>query len=167
MNFIEVAQELNKVMNEGMWASPFYSTEVADEVVALLSKPITFSELNSEEVQNDLWNVIGDDKFWDGVASMANDFPDNDARYFICEFLRDWMEHKEDFRYGKYSDEAAEKISKAIEPLMESLKDYKEVAKIIQNKEDGGFNVAEGNDPMLIKDRPSIKDLLNELAKYL
>lgn len=63
--------------------------------------------------------------------------------------------------------EVAQELNKVMETTSESLKDYKEVAKIIQNKEDGGFNVAEGDDPMLIKDRPSIKDLLNELAKYL
>lgn len=49
--------------------------------------------------------------------------------------------------------------------LEESLKGYKTVAKIIQS--DKGFNVAEEDEPMLTKDRSSIKDLLNELVKYL
>lgn len=54
-----------------------------------------------------------------------------------------------------------------VEKLDESLKDYKEIGKILQNKENGGFNVAEGNDPMLLKDEPTLKELLNNLAKYL
>lgn len=49
----------------------------------------------------------------------------------------------------------------------ESLKDYKEVGKILQNKKDGGFNVAEENEPMLNEDQPTLKSLLNNLAKYL
>ena len=49
----------------------------------------------------------------------------------------------------------------------ESLKDYKEVGKILQNKKDGGFNVAEANEPMLTEDQPTLKSLLNNLAKYL
>lgn len=49
----------------------------------------------------------------------------------------------------------------------ESLKDYKEVGKILQNKKDGGFNVAEANEPMLNEDQPTLKSLLNNLAKYL
>ena len=53
------------------------------------------------------------------------------------------------------------------ESIDESLKDYKEVGKILQNKEDGGFNVAEGNDPLLLKDQPTLKQLLTELAKYM
>lgn len=52
-------------------------------------------------------------------------------------------------------------------PKNESLKDYKEIGKIIQNKQNGGFNVAEDNDPMLIKDQPTLKSLLDNLAKYL
>lgn len=51
--------------------------------------------------------------------------------------------------------------------VQESLNGYKEIGKILQNKENGGFNVAEGNDPMLIKDQPTLKELLEQLAKYL
>lgn len=51
--------------------------------------------------------------------------------------------------------------------VQESLNGYKEVGKILQNKENGGFNVAEDNDPMLIKDQPSLKELLNKLSEYL
>ena len=53
------------------------------------------------------------------------------------------------------------------EEINESLKDYKEVGKILQNKKDGGFNVAEENEPMLTEDQPTLKSLLNNLAKYL
>ena len=47
----------------------------------------------------------------------------------------------------------------------ESLKGYKEVAKIIKN--DKGYNVAQKDEPMLVEDKSSLKSLLTELAKYL
>lgn len=49
----------------------------------------------------------------------------------------------------------------------ESLSDYKEVGKILQNKQKGGFNVAEDDEPLLVKDKPTLKQLLSELAKYM
>lgn len=51
------------------------------------------------------------------------------------------------------------------EDVNEDLKGYETVAKIIKN--DDGYNVAEGNEPMLIKNEPSLKELLLQLAKYL
>ena len=54
-----------------------------------------------------------------------------------------------------------------LQQLRETLTGYKEVGKIIQNKENGGFNVSEKDEPLLLQDAPSLKKLLNDLAKYL
>lgn len=100
-------------LNEGMWASPF-TVENAEEVAKLLSEPITFAELNSEEGKQRLWNVIGDDNFWDGVASYAEDFPENDAREWIADMLKAWMINKDTFKDDAYSLEAEQIIRYAI-----------------------------------------------------
>ena len=51
----------------------------------------------------------------------------------------------------------------------ESLKDYKTVATVLQNKQEGGFNITEPNvdNPMLDKDEPSLKKLLKDLANAM
>ena len=100
-------------INEGMWASPF-TMENAKQVAELLSKPITYEELNSEEGKQKVWNIIGDDEFWDNVADEALDNPEEDARYLIVKFLEDWMERKESFNDDTYSQEAENIIKKAI-----------------------------------------------------
>lgn len=100
-------------LNEGMWASPF-TVENAEEVAKLLSEPITFAELNSEEGKQRLWNVIGDDNFWDGVEDMAIDFPENDAREWIADMLKAWMINKDTFKDDAYSLEAEQIIRYAI-----------------------------------------------------
>ena len=50
-------------------------------------------------------------------------------------------------------------------PQIESLEGYKTIAKILQGKK--GYNVAEEDEPMLTEDQPTLKSLLNNLAKYL
>ena len=69
-------------INEGMWASPF-TIENAKQVAELLSKPITYEELNSEEGKQKVWNIIGDDEFWDNVDDEAFDNPAEDATSLI------------------------------------------------------------------------------------
>ena len=100
-------------INEGMWASPFIM-ENAKQVAELLSKPITYKELNSEEGKQKVWNIIGDDEFWDNVADEALDNPEEDARYLIVKFLEDWMERKESFNDDAYSQDAENIVKKAI-----------------------------------------------------
>lgn len=123
-NEIELKESINKLeetlkkaidmeINEGMWASPF-TMENAKQVAELLSKPITYEELNSEEGKQKYWNIIGDDDFWDNVADEAFDIPEADARYLIVTFLEDWIERKEDFRADAYSQKAEDIIKKAI-----------------------------------------------------
>ena len=123
-NEIELKESLNKLeetlkkaidmeINEGMWASPF-TMENAKQVAELLSKPITYEELNSEEGKQKYWNIIGDDEFWDNVADEAFDIPEADARYLIVKFLEDWIETKENFNPDAYSQKAEDIIKKAI-----------------------------------------------------
>ena len=123
-NEIELKESLNKLeetlkkatdmeINEGMWASPF-TMENAKQVAELLSKPITYEELNSEEGKQKYWNIIGDDEFWDNVADEAFDIPEADARYLIVKFLEDWIEGKENFNPDAYSQKAEDIIKKAI-----------------------------------------------------
>ena len=100
-------------INEGMWASPF-TMENAKQIAELLAKPITYEELNSEEGKQKVWNIIGDDEFWDNVSDEAFDNPEEDARYLIVKFLEDWMERKESFNNDAYSQEAENIIKKAI-----------------------------------------------------
>ena len=100
-------------INEGMWASPF-TMENAKQIAELLSKPITYEELNSEEGKQKVWNIIGDDEFWDNVSDEAFDNPEEDARYLIVKFLEDWMKRKESFNNDAYSQEAENIIKKAI-----------------------------------------------------
>lgn len=100
-------------INEGMWASPF-TMENAKQVAELLSKPITYEELDSEEGKQKYWNIIGDDEFWDNVADEAFDIPEADARYLIVKFLEDWIEGKENFNPDAYSQKAEDIIKKAI-----------------------------------------------------
>jgi hypothetical protein len=110
-------EELKKVenmeMNEGMWASPF-TVKNAEKVAKLLANPITLGELNSQEKQKELWNVIGDDGFWDAVANEATVEPDCDARPLIISNLEAWIDNKENFRVDAYSQEAEDIIVKAI-----------------------------------------------------
>ena len=110
-------EELKKVenmeINEGMWASPF-TVKNAEKVARLLANPITLGELNSEEKQKELWNVIGDDGFWDAVANEATVEPDCDARPLIISNLEAWIDNKENFRDGAYNQEAEDIIVKAI-----------------------------------------------------
>lgn len=54
---------------------------------------------------------------------------------------------------------------KELNAILESLDGYQTVAKILQNEK--GFNVAEKNEPMLTKDVPSLKTLLQKLAEYM
>lgn len=123
-NEIELKESINKLeetlkkatdmeINEGMWASPF-TMENAKQVAELLSKPITYKELDSEEGKHKYWNIIGDDKFWDSVADEAFDIPEADARYLIVKFLEDWIETKENFNADAYSQKAEDIIKKAI-----------------------------------------------------
>lgn len=123
-NEIELKESINKLeetlkkatdmeINEGMWASPF-TIENAKQVAELLSKPITYEELNSEEGKQKYWNIIGDDEFWDNVADEAFDIPEADARYLIVKFLEDWIETKENFNPDAYSQKAEDIIKKAI-----------------------------------------------------
>lgn len=123
-NEIELKESINKLeetlkkatdmeINEGMWASPF-TMENAKQVAELLSKPITYEELNSEEGKQKYWNIIGDDEFWDNVADEAFDIPEADARYLIVKFLEDWIEGKENFNPDAYSQKAEDIIKKAI-----------------------------------------------------
>ena len=123
-NEIELKESINKLeetlkkatdreINEGMWASPF-TMENAKQVAELLSKPISYEELNSEEGKQKYWNIIGDDEFWDNVADEAFDIPEADARYLIVKFLEDWIEGKENFNPDAYSQKAEDIIKKAI-----------------------------------------------------
>lgn len=123
-NEIELKESINKLeetlkkatdmeINEGMWASPF-TIENAKQVAELLSKPITYEELNSEEGKQKYWNIIGADEFWDNVADEAFDIPEADARYLIVKFLEDWIETKENFNPDAYSQKAEDIIKKAI-----------------------------------------------------
>ena len=118
-------EELKKVenmeINEGMWASPF-TVKNAKKVAKLLANPITLGELNSEEKQKELWNVIGDDSFWDAVANEATVEPDCDARPLIISNLEAWIENKENFREDAYHQEAEDIIVKAIAKFDNNLK---------------------------------------------
>lgn len=71
--------------------------------------------------------------------------------------------HKDDVDLGKFKDEEQVLLTDLCKN--EDLKGYETVAKIIKN--DDGYNVAEGNEPMLIKNQPSLKELLLQLAKHL
>ena len=117
----QILEDLRK-LSEGMWASPF-TIENAKKIAELLSKPITFAELNSEEKQKELWDVIGDDGFWDGAADYVVEFPENDCREWISDKLEDWMERKSTFNPDAYSEEAEKIIRAAIEgnPITESF----------------------------------------------
>ena len=111
----------NMEINEGMWASPF-TVENAKKVAKLLANPITLGELKSEEKQKELWNVIGDDSFWDAVANEATVEPDCDARPLIISNLEAWIEQKEYFRADAYHQEAEDIIVKAIAKFDNNLK---------------------------------------------
>jgi hypothetical protein len=71
--------------------------------------------------------------------------------------------HKDDVELGKFKDEEQVLLTDLCKN--EDLKGYETVAKII--KSDDGYNVAQANDPMLVKDASSLKGLLLHLAKYL
>ena len=109
----KLLEEMRKI-NEGMWQSPF-TIENAKKIEQLLSKPITFNELDSDEGKSKYWNVIGDDIFWDEVSDEAYTRPESDARFFICKSLEGWMEHPENFVKDAYSSKAAKLIQSAIE----------------------------------------------------
>lgn len=117
----ELEKVENKEINEGMWASPF-TVKNAKKIAELLANPITLGELNSEEIQKELWNVIGDDGFWDAVADETTVEPDCDARPLIISNLETWIDNKENFRNGAYYQEAEDIIVKAIDKFMNNSK---------------------------------------------
>lgn len=110
-------------------------------------------ELNVEMVDEDLFKISmeeytkenADD--WEGKDVLDTEFLTKEETIYQLNLI---LEHWE-----------------IMDKLNESLKGYKEVAKLLQNKENGGFNVAEENEPMLTKDKPSLKQLLQDLAQYL
>lgn len=110
-----------KHKNEGMWASPF-TVKNAKKVAKLLANPITLGELNSQEKQKELWNVIGDDQFWDDVIEEATAEPDCDARPLIISNLEHWIENKENFNDDAYYQAAEDIITKAIAKFDKNLK---------------------------------------------
>lgn len=114
-----------KHKNEGMWASPF-TVKNAKKVAKLLANPITLGELNSEEKQKELWNVIGDDQFWDAVIEEATAEPDCDARPLIISTLESWIENKENFNDDAYYQAAEDIIVKAIAKFDNNLKKLRE-----------------------------------------
>ena len=114
-----------KHKNEGMWASPF-TVKNAKKVAKLLASPITLGELNSEEKQKELWNVIGDDQFWDDVIEEATAEPDCDARPLIISNLEHWIENKENFNDDAYYQAAEDIIVKAIAKFDNNLKKLRE-----------------------------------------
>lgn len=114
-----------KHKNEGMWASPF-TVKNAKKVAKLLANPITLGELNSEEKQKELWNVIGDDQFWDDVIEEATAEPDCDARPLIISTLEAWIENKENFNDDAYYQAAEDIIAKAIAKFNNNLKKLRE-----------------------------------------
>lgn len=114
-----------KHKNEGMWASPF-TVKNAKKVAKLLANPITLGELNSEEKQKELWNVIGDDQFWDDVIEEATAEPDCDARPLIISNLEHWIENKENFNDDAYYQAAEDIITKAIAKFNNNLKKLRE-----------------------------------------
>ena len=67
--------------------------------------------------------------------------------------------------FDKLNDGKINTLTIVNKDINESLKGYKTIAKIIQN--DKGYNVAENDEPMLVKDQTSLKGLLNSLAQYL
>ena len=109
-------------VNEGMWESPFTMTN-AKKIADLLSKPITYSEIVSDKGKKELWNVIGDDSFWDEMEDLAYDFPDNDARDGIATFLKNWIKDKKSFKDGAYDEKAANIIKDAILNINEDYDD--------------------------------------------
>ena len=100
-------------LNEGMWESPFTMAN-AKKVTDLLSKPITYSEIVSDEKKKELWDVIGDDSFWDEMEDLAHEFPDNDAREVVCNFLTKWIKNKKDFNSDAYDEKAENIVKQAI-----------------------------------------------------
>ena len=114
---------------------------------------------NMEDIKAIYWNPNYDeDQIRDELQIYKNEhnLTDGDIAWVIGQDSYDRLFYShEGLDDGDYED------------FDESLKDYKEVGKILQNKEDGGFNVAEGNDPLLLKDQPTLKQLLTELAKYM
>ena len=147
--------------NEGMWASPF-TVENAKEIKKLLSKPITFEELNSEEGQQLLWNVIGDDKFWDGVENMAIDFPKNDAREWIADVLEDWIAKAENIIKDAISN-INESVIDECEDLLNITESSKKspFRKAKRNESDEGFKEV----PVVFDDTDFINSVIFELNR--
>lgn len=112
----------NKDLTEGMWESPFTMTN-AKKIADLLSRPITYSEIVIDKGKEELWNVIGDDSFWDEMEDLAYDFPDNDARDGIATFLKNWIKDKKSFKDGAYDEKAANIIKDAILNINEDYDD--------------------------------------------
>ena len=104
---------INIALNEGMWESPFKLDNVK-EVVKLLEEPITFKKLTSKKGKDRVWNLIGDDEFWDDVEDQAYNDPDEDARPTIISHLENWIKNKKSFNKDAYSKEAETMIKKAI-----------------------------------------------------
>ena len=107
---------VNESLNEGMWESPF-TVENAKKLAELLKTPVTFDELkepHTTEIAKAYDEVLGDDKLWDEINSMAKEFPNDDARKCIADNLKVWMINKDNFDKDAYTQEGEQIIRAAI-----------------------------------------------------
>ena len=120
-------------------------------------------QLASQNENLDTWYAI-----YQGEEVIASPFTTEDKAW---QYARELEEEEgidlDTLSVGPIAREELGYTDDELEYFKESLKGYKEVAKILQNKEDGGFNVAEQDEPMLVEDQPTLKTLLNNLVKYL
>ena len=107
---------VDESLNEGMWNSPF-TVENAKKLAELLKTPVTFVELkepHTTEIAKAYDEVLGDDKLWDEINSMAKEFPNDDARKCIADILKVWMINKDNFDKDAYTQEGEQIIRAAI-----------------------------------------------------
>ena len=102
----EIAKEMRKLgikgvwtkeetIHEGTWAVPDSSKKLADLQKRFLGSKKPASEINARKLAVDLYNIYGDDDFYDELeVYMNNPDPKVDLRDIIIKYLKKWVEIK-------------------------------------------------------------------------
>lgn len=84
----------------GTWASPS-TLERASSLAVLMKEPI-----RAENASSLIWNLIGDDDFWDTVDPVREFEPDADIRCLIASKLSSWVNSNPNFWKTPWEPEA-------------------------------------------------------------
>ena len=76
---------------EGTWALPNSEDEIG-KLIQLLDQPLPVGA-DGQNATNALYNIIGDDRLFDKIETLANQDPEADARDLVVEWLKDHLPH--------------------------------------------------------------------------